>query len=143
VSQPPWRLADLRATSPFLVLRMGDYGQVITGQLAGWSSSILLSALAGTIWTATSTASALPSLRTRCTSPQPMSVKLSPVRFVPIMKAISAGILVSAGQRTLDPFHLGTLSSVHDVTLTSSVIVWSWCRWCLTQRCRGGLYRST
>jgi hypothetical protein len=60
------------------LLRTGNYGQVITVQLAGWSASILLSAPAGTIWTAKSTASTLPSLRTRCTSPQPMSVKLSP-----------------------------------------------------------------
>jgi hypothetical protein len=29
---------------------------------------------------------------------------------------VSDRILVSAGQRTLDPFHLGTVSSVHDVT---------------------------
>ena len=70
---------DFRCFTLFLFLRTGNYGQVITGQLAGWSASILLGAPAGTIWTATSIAGSVPSLRTRCTSPQPISVKLSPV----------------------------------------------------------------
>ena len=62
----------------FLVLRCGNYGQVITGQFPGAGSSIRLGAPAGTIWTTTVTALTLPSLRIRCTSPQPMSVKLWP-----------------------------------------------------------------
>lgn len=55
-----------------------NYGQVISGQLPGAGSSIRLAAPAGTICTATVTALTLPSLRIRCTSPQPMSVKLCP-----------------------------------------------------------------
>jgi hypothetical protein len=53
-------------------------GQVSAGQLPGAGSSILRGWPAGTIWTATTLASAAVSLTTLCTSPQPMSVKLSP-----------------------------------------------------------------
>ena len=76
-----------------LVLRIGNYGQEISGQLLGAGvTSIRLGAPAGTIWTATSTAWTLPSLRTRCTSPQPMSVKLWPVVYV---TGVQVGLLAS------------------------------------------------
>jgi hypothetical protein len=53
-------------------------GQRIGGQLAGAGLSFLRGWPAGTIWTTTLTAQTVPSLRIRCTSPQPMSVKVSP-----------------------------------------------------------------
>ena len=66
-------LTDILGTEDHL----RDMDFKVAGTRAG-VTSILLGASFGTIWTATSCATTLPSLRTRCTSPQPMSVKLWP-----------------------------------------------------------------
>jgi hypothetical protein len=52
--------------------------QVGITQFAGCGASILRGWPAGMIWTTMFTAHVVPSLRIRCTSPQPTSVKLSP-----------------------------------------------------------------
>src|SRR5206468_12038912 len=75
VRPPTRRLAGNQLLQP---LSPSHYGQVITRQLAGWSLSSLLGAPAGITCTAIVSAWSVPSFRSRCTSPQPRSVKLSP-----------------------------------------------------------------